>query len=157
MSLVDNATSEMQAEVLHLRQELQMRDQLVQQLSEELFRLVKEKPAQVKQLEAAYPKALQQQLQVIKQQLSSQHRAVANRNAEITQMRQSLQKLSERNDLLEQAVQEIPEVYRQRFAARVGPIKQRMTMLQRENQQLHTRLEMVNYHLKDENPLFRTN
>jgi len=147
MSQADNPTSlELQAQVLHLHQELQMRDQLVEQLSEELFRLIQDKPG----LTQAYPQttqSLQRQFQAVKQQLALHREDIAQRNAEIAQLRQSVQDLNTRNSLLEQAIQELPEAYRQRFAERIRPVRQKLVMLQQENRQLHTRLQNVSYRL----------
>ena len=63
-------------EVSQLRQELQLRDQLVQQLSQELFRLVKGNtnfmPQQRSQPEfdPSHLQALQEQLQAVEQQVT---------------------------------------------------------------------------------------
>lgn len=149
MSQVDLTLQKLEAEVCYLRQELQMRDQLVQQLSEELFRLIKDQP-RTQQPEVTFPKAmqsLQKQFQVVKQQLALQRQEVAHRDAELAQMQQAIQELDRHNNLLEQAIQEMPEVYRQRFAERISPVKQKLGKLQRENRQLHARLENIGYRL----------
>lgn len=149
MSQVDPTLQKLEAEVCYLRQELQMRDQLVQQLSGELFRLIRDQP-RTQQSGVTLPKAmqsLQNQFQVVKQQLALQRQEVSHRDAELAQIRQAMQELNKRNNLLEQAIQEIPEVYRQRFAERISPVKQKLGMLQRENRQLHARLENISFHL----------
>lgn len=149
MSLVDLTLQKLEAEVCYLRQELQMRDQLVQQLSGELFRLIKDQP-RTQHSEVASPKAmqsLQKQFQVVKQQIAFQRQEVALRDAELAQMRQAMQELNTRNNLLEQVIQEMPEVYRQRFAERISPVKQKLGKLQQENRQLHARLENISYRL----------
>ena len=44
-------------------------------------------------------------------------------------------------------MQELPEVYRQKFGERIGPIKEKVEMLQKENRQLHAELQSVSYRL----------
>lgn len=76
MSQTDNPTIQsLSEEVSKLRQELQLRDQLVQQLSCELFRLVKGNNNFVPQIEAsannqAEVQALQEQLEAVEQQVN---------------------------------------------------------------------------------------
>lgn len=147
MSQADS-TQTNQAEVLHLTQELQMRDQLVEQLSEELFRLIKGTgSAQRSQADSKALQSLQKQYQAVKQQLAYYREETTSRNLEIAQLRQSVQELSEHNCLLEQAIEELPEVYRQRFAERITPVKQKLVILQRENRQLQAKLQNVSYRL----------
>ncbi|HEY9691579.1 MAG TPA: Npun_F5560 family protein [Oculatellaceae cyanobacterium] len=142
----------LQSEVARLREELQMRDQLVQQLSQELFRLVKgnatfmPKP-EVSERQIAEVKLLRQQLQEVEQQVTFYQEQISERDGEIHQLRQSVQELNERSRMLEQVVQELPQIYRQKFAERMVPLKERVTMLQRENRQLHAELRSVSYRL----------
>ncbi len=142
----------LQSEVARLREELQMRDQLVQQLSQELFRLVKgnatfmPKP-EVSEHQIAEVKLLRQQLQEVEQQVTFYQEQISDRDGEIHQLRQSVQELSDRSRMLEQVVQELPQIYRQKFAERMVPLKERVTMLQRENRQLHAELRSVSYRL----------
>lgn len=150
----DNAVNleQMQAEVTHLREELQMRDQLVQQLSQELFRLVKgnasflpdrsETAGDMAQIEA-----LQEQLRGFSEQIGFYQEQIASRDAEIYQLRHTVQELTDRSRMLEMAVQELPHIYRQKFAERIEPVKERLDMLQRENRQLHAELQSVSYRL----------
>jgi predicted nucleic acid-binding Zn-ribbon protein len=44
-------------------------------------------------------------------------------------------------------VQELPGVYRQKFAERIEPIKEKVEQLQKENRQLHAELQSVTYRL----------
>jgi len=137
---------DLQEQVRHLHHQLQLRDQLVKQLSEELYRLIRDQPGLTQQSETAQPmQSLPRQLQVVKQQLAHLREDIAKRNAEIAHLRQSLEELSVRNSLLEQAMQELPEVYRQRFSERIRPVRQRLMMLQQENHQLQARLQNANY------------
>lgn len=144
------------AEVAHLREELQMRDNLVQQLSQELFRLVKGNANFLPTPEAserhmAEVRALRDQLQGVEQQVTFYQEQLTDRDDEIYQLRQSVQELTDRSRMLEQVVQELPKIYRQKFAERIAPVKEKVTQLQRENRQLHAELQSVSYRLASKN------
>jgi chromosome segregation ATPase len=142
----------LQVEVSRLREELQMRDQLVQQLSQELFRLVKgnatfmPKP-ELSERHLAELRLLREQLQDVEQQVTFYQEQISARDAEIYQLRQSVQELSDRSRMLEQVVQELPQLYRQKFAERMIPVREKVSQLQRENRQLHAELQSVSYRL----------
>ncbi len=144
--------SELQAEVAHLRDELQMRDQLVQQLSQELFRLVKGNSTTAPSAELSEHnlndlRVLREQLQGVEQQVNFYQEQISSKDTEIYQMRQSMQELSDRSQMLEQVVQELPQVYHQKYNERLLPIKEKVAMIQAENQRLHAELQSVSYRL----------
>ncbi|MBW4419275.1 MAG: hypothetical protein KME13_08595 [Myxacorys californica WJT36-NPBG1] len=152
---------EFQAEVVRLQEELQMRDQLVQQLSQELFRLVK---GNVNASAAAAPShsepserhlaemcALRKQLHEIEEQVTFYQGRIEEQNTELQQSKQSVEELTERSRMLEQVVQELPKIYRQKFAERMAPVKEKVAMIQRENRQLHAELQSVSYRLAVKN------
>lgn len=148
----NNTLLEAQAEVARLREELQMRDNLVQQLSQELFRLVKGNSnfmpsPEVSERHLAEVRALREQLKGVEQQVSFYQEQIAERDTEIFQLRQSVQELTDRSRMLEQVVQELPKIYREKFAERLAPIKEKVMMIQRENRQLHAELQSVSYRL----------
>jgi DNA repair exonuclease SbcCD ATPase subunit len=140
------------SEVSQLRQELQLRDQLVQQLSQELFRLVKGNTNFMpQQLETEYDpsqlQSLREQLQAVEQQVTFYQEQITARDAEIYQLRQSVQELTDRSRMLEQVVQELPQIYRRKFEERMAPVRDKVAMLQRENRQLQAELQSVSYRL----------
>jgi chromosome segregation ATPase len=146
------AFPELQTEVVRLREELQMRDSLVQQLSQELFRLVKGNAnfmpsPEVSERHLAEVRALREQLQGVEQQVTFYQEQITDRDTEIYQLRQSVQELTDRSRMLEQVVQELPKIYRQKFAERMAPVKEKVAMIQRENRQLHAELQSVSYRL----------
>ena len=153
MSQTDIQTpQDLRSEVVHLREELQLRDQLVQQLSQELFRLVKGNTTflpnpEVSDRQQSQMLALREQLQGVEQQVNFYQEQLADRDAEIYHLRQSVQELTDRSRMLEQVVQELPQIYRQKFAERLAPVKEKMANLQRENRQLHAELQSVSYRL----------
>ncbi|MBD1911240.1 MULTISPECIES: Npun_F5560 family protein [unclassified Leptolyngbya] len=144
--------AELQAEVARLRDELHVRDQLVQQLSQELFRLVKGKAvapttAQASAESAEEVRILREQLQGVEQQVGFYQEQIASRDSEIHQLRQTVRELGDRSRMLEQVVQEMPNVYRQKFAERIAPIKEKVALIQQENRRLHAELQSVSYRL----------
>jgi chromosome segregation ATPase len=146
----------LQTEVSRLREDLHLRDQLVQQLSQELFRLVKGNanftpPAEVSERHQAQMRLLREQLQDVEQQVKFYQDQITNRDQEIYQLRQSVQELTDRSRMLEQVVQELPQIYRQKFAERMAPVREKVAMLQRENRQLHAELQSVSYRLAVKN------
>ncbi len=143
---------ELQAEVAHLREELNMRDQLVQQLSQELFRLVKGNASSAPSVELserqqAELRMLRDQLQGVEEQVTFYQDQIAERDLEMQQMRQSMLELTERAKMLEQVVQELPRVYHEKFEQRMQTVREKVAMIQRENRQLHAELKSVSYRL----------
>ncbi|MGF1494170.1 MAG: Npun_F5560 family protein [Microcoleaceae cyanobacterium] len=155
MSQANTTTQqELQAEVTRLNEELKMRDQLVQQLSQELFRLVKGNSAVTAQQEIetserhqTQVKALREQLQEVEQQVKFYQEQIAERDIEVYQLNQSVDELTERSRMLEQVVQELPGVYRQKFSERLNEVMAKVDQLQQENRQLHAELQSVSYRL----------
>lgn len=153
MTIADTPNlAELQSEVARLSEELQMRDQLVQQLSQELFRLVKGNTGmmptpEVSERHQAEVRALREQLLGVEQQVQFYQEQIAGRDSEIYQLRQSVQELTDRSRMLEQVVQELPRIYREKFAERMAPIREKVAMIQRENRQLHAELQSVSYRL----------
>lgn len=141
----------LQAEAARLQDELQVRDQLVQQLSQELFRLVKGNASLVASPESnsyvGEVRALREQLQNVEQQVEFYQEQMAVKDNEIHQLRQSVQDLTDRTRMLEQVVQELPRVYRDKFAERMTAIREKVALIQRENRQLHAELQSVSYRL----------
>lgn len=149
---IENPVLEPQAEVARLREELQIRDDLVQQLSQELFRLVKGNNnftpgTEFSERHLAEVRALREQVKGVEQQVMFYQEQLTDRDSEIYQLRQSVQELTDRSRMLEQVVQELPKIYRQKFADRLSPIKEKVVMIQRENRQLHAELQSVTYRL----------
>ncbi|MDB9528870.1 hypothetical protein PN498_22950 [Oscillatoria sp. CS-180] len=153
MQVINSSYSTNQAEVARLQEELQMRDELVQQLSRELFRLVKGNagvvPATNESSEQyqAEVRALREQLQGVEQQVTFYQGQLEERNGEVVQLRQTVQELTDRTRMLEQVVQELPKVYRQKFEDRMGSVRDRVKTLQNENRRLQAELQSVSYRL----------
>ncbi|MFO0108716.1 MAG: hypothetical protein ACK510_00160, partial [bacterium] len=87
---------ELSTEISQLRQDLQLRDQLVQQLSQELFRLVKGNtnftpPKSEPEIDLSQLQALRDQIQAVEQQVTFYQEQITNRDTEIYQLRQSVQ------------------------------------------------------------------
>ena len=153
MTQTDTSTIQsLSAEVSKLRQELQLREQLVQQLSQELFRLVKGNTNFISQPDSSERHLnqltdLRDQLQAVEEQVNFYQTQITTRDAEIYQLRQSVQELTDRSRMLEQVVQELPQIYRRKFEERMAPVREKVAMLQKENRQLQAELQSVSYRL----------
>jgi chromosome segregation ATPase len=140
------------SEIKRLQDELQLRDQLVQQLSQELFRMVKGQTQfmpqpEVSDRQKAEARLLREQLQEVEEQVSFYQEQITSRDQEIYQLRQANQELTDRVQMLEHALQEMPDIYRRKFEDRMQPIREKIEHLQRENRQLHVELQSVSYRL----------
>ncbi len=150
----DNAlTQNLQAELVYLQEELEDRDQLVQQLSEELFRLIQTSsyfkpdadglalpPAQADGEVALTPNGARDTWNDYGEEL-------AGKDAEIFQLRQIIEELKERCQRLETVIQEFPNIYRRKFTERMETIRTRITELQSENRSLRTQLKLVQHRM----------
>ncbi len=139
--------SALKTEIAHFREELHMRDQLVQQLSQELFRIVKsEQPSHTAIVGGDHRgeiRVLREQLQGVETQVHYYQNQLQNRDQEIKQLRHTVRELSNRSRMLEQVVQELPRIYSQKFAERLAPIREKITNLHRDNQRLQSELQQV--------------
>jgi chromosome segregation ATPase len=140
--------STLKAEVARFREELSLRDKLVQQLSQELFRLVKDNTAYAPRPEVAGDyraevRLLREQLQGVEQQVQLYQGQLHRRDVEIQQLRRTISDLSQRGQMLEQVIRELPKVYTRKFAERLAPIKNKIMSLQSENRQLQADLVAV--------------
>ncbi|MGB8702412.1 MAG: Npun_F5560 family protein [Thermosynechococcaceae cyanobacterium] len=151
-----NVPNAMTQELTQLRQQLQFRDQLVAQLSTELFRMVKTHPPALKAAAspglapvAVHPintevEALREEVKQLEQQIEFYQMQIDKRDTEIARLQRSCQVLSERNQMLEHIIQELPEVYRQKFTDRLDLVKSKIQSLQTENRRLNSELQQVN-------------
>jgi chromosome segregation ATPase len=146
-------------ELAQLRQQVQLRDQLVEQLSTELFRMVKTHPPLLSAgsstavpLVSANPEAdaLRSDLKHIEQQIEFYQSQIDKRDTEILRLQKSCQALSDRNQMLEQIIQQLPEVYRQKFTDRLDSVRSKVQTLQTENRRLNSELQQVNSRLLPE-------
>jgi hypothetical protein len=153
---------EPQAEIVLLQEELKARDQLIQQLSEELFRLIKDSSHFTDEADnqalpeeslwssqASNHSSHSQDLDDIKQQPAAarQHDELAAKDHEIFQLRQITHELKDRCQVLERVIQEFPQVYRRKFAERIQLVQEKVTLLQQENRCLRSDLKIANYRL----------
>ena len=109
-------------ELNRLRQQVKLQDQLVEQLSTELFRMVKTHPPLLSAATTTAPAtanpaeaALRSDLKRLEQQIEFYQSQIDKRDVEITRLQKSCRLLGDRNQTLEQIIQQLPEVYRQKF------------------------------------------
>ena len=147
-----NNGSSSQSEIARLKEELAMRDQLVQQLSQELFRLVKGNqdflPApEVSEQHQQEVRSLRDQMRKLEEQVAFYQAQIEDRDEETYQLRQTTQELTERTRMLEQVVQELPKIYKEKFAERMAAVKDRVAQIQQENRELQAELQSTSYRL----------
>lgn len=140
------------SEVARLREELEMRDQLVQQLSQELFRLVKGDQNFLPMPEVAEQhqeevRSLRDQMHHLEEQVTFYQAQIEERDAETHHLRQTTQALTDRTRMLEQVVQELPRIYKEKFAERMNAVKDRVAKIQQENRELQAELQSTSYRL----------
>lgn len=141
-----------QAEIARLKEELEMRDQLVQQLSQELFRLVKGNQdflptPEVSEQHQQEVRSLREQMQQLEEQVTFYQNQLEARDEESQQLRQTSQELTDRTRMLEQVVQELPRIYKEKFAERMDAVKDRVARIQQENRELQAELQSTSYRL----------
>ncbi|MGY2978321.1 hypothetical protein [Thermostichus sp. OS-CIW-31] len=84
---------------------------------------------------------LQGQIDLLELRQEKQHRQIRSYEAEIEQLYQEKQ-------LLEQMIQELPELYRRKLQARLQPIRERIAAIQAENRQLRKELYQLSYRVQ---------
>jgi DNA repair exonuclease SbcCD ATPase subunit len=147
-----NTDTNLQQEINLLKVDLEQKDLLVQQLSEELFRLVKGNTAFLPNAEeheqhSEEIRLLAEKSALIENKLNAAQDQIQERDLEAIALRQTIQEMGDRNRMLEQVVQELPNIYRDKFAERIVPIKQKIEALQKENRQLHIELQSLSFRL----------
>lgn len=155
-------SEDIQNEIVQLSEQLQLRDQLVDQLSTELYRMIKANPAALPPAQgssiaapslpsaplamapASDGDALRQEMTTLESQIEFYQTQIDKRDVQISHLQSSCQSLSERNQMLERVIQELPEVYRQKFAQRLDQVKTKVKFLQLENRRLYSALQDSN-------------
>ena len=140
------------SEVVRLREELETRDQLVQQLSQELFRLVKGNQdflptPEVSEQHEQEVRSLREQMHKLEEQVVFYQTQIEERDSETQHLRQTNQELTERTRMLEQVVQELPRIYKEKFAERMSAVRDRVARIQQENRELQAELQSTSYRL----------
>ena len=79
----------------------------------------------------------------IEKQIEFYQDQIDKRDAEIARLRKSCQTLSQRNQLLEHMIQDLPNVYRQKFSERLHQVKAKVQSLEQENHRLHSELHSM--------------
>ena len=145
MEQVETAVNgEQQQENDLLKHQLKIRDQLVDQLSAQLFQMVQEHPPALPQarspLTMGNAAPSNSEVKALEQQISFYQDQIDQRDQQIEQLKTSCQDLSDRNQMLENVIQELPEVYRQQFAERLDQFKEKLQALKAENHKLQAEL-----------------
>ncbi|PZO12436.1 MAG: hypothetical protein DCF25_17680 [Leptolyngbya foveolarum] len=152
IQLASGNGSNTQSEIARLKEELAMRDQLVQQLSQELFRLVKGNQdflptPEVSEQHQQEVRSLRDQMRQLEEQVAFYQAQIESKDEETDQLRQTAQELTDRTRMLEQVVQELPKIYKEKFAERMSAVKDRVAKIQQENRELQAELQSTSYRL----------
>lgn len=133
-------------ENLRLLAELDLKDQLIEQLSQEIFRLVK---INLKlQTETIVNQSSPNETRdKTTQDLLKEEQQANLYQEEIVKLQETVTNLTKRNQTLEKFLEELPRVYREKFSAKMVSIKEKIEILQRENSQLYAELQSVSYRL----------
>ena len=142
----------LQAENSRLQGELAQKEQLIQQLSQEILRLLQDDSKadlalQSSQNTTELSTFSDSEWQQLSKKVKFYQEQINFREQEICQLRQTVQQLSEQKQRLEHLIQKLPQIYHQKFAERLEPIKTKLTMLQQENKQLQVELQSSRYRL----------
>ena len=152
MTQLASGNANTQSEIARLKEELAMRDQLVQQLSQELFRLVKGNQdflptPEVSEQHQQEVRSLRDQMRKLEDQVAFYQEQIESKDEETEQLRQTAQELTDRTRMLEQVVQELPKIYKEKFAERMSAVKDRVAKIQQENRELQAELQSTSYRL----------
>ncbi len=133
-------------ENIRLLAELELKDQLIEQLSQEIFRLVKVNLKLQTETAAAFP-STSQQGENETQKFLPEEEQVKLYKEEIMQLRETITNLTEHNQKLEKLLEQLPQLYRNKFSAKMVKVKEKIEVLQQENKQLYAELQSVSYRL----------
>jgi len=135
-----------------LTQELQQRDLLVQQLSEEVLRLVKGNIAflpnqSLSQQHEQEIKALTNKLLNTEEQLILCQLLLKERDQQLSELRQALETENAQTQNLQHKIDNLPTVYGAKFSERMEPVKSKVEELQKQNTQLNSEVQNLSHRL----------
>jgi chromosome segregation ATPase len=139
-------------ENIRLQQELHQRDILVQQLSEEVLRLVKgnvaflpnQALAEQHQLEM---RSLTTKLANAEEQLILHQLLLRERDQQLGELRQALLLANDRTQNLQEKIDNLPAFYSTKFSERMEPVKSKVEELQKQNTQLNSEVQDLSHRL----------
>ena len=139
-------------ENIRLQQELQQRDLLVQQLSEEVLRLVKGNIAflpnqAVSEKHEAEIRTLTTKLANSEEQLILYQLLLKERDQELQELRRALEEATATAQNLRQKINNLPAVYSTKFSERMEPVKTKVEELQKQNSHLNSEVQNLSHRL----------
>ena len=123
---------QLKGENSRLREELEQRDRLLQQLSLKLFRLVQDntnfivEPEDTSHSDEKSRGLLREKFQELEKQVIFYQQEIVVRDGEIYQLRESYQELTNHSQMLEEVIRELPIIYQRKFAERLAPVQETM-------------------------------
>ncbi len=135
-----------QGENLRLLAELELKDQLIEQLSQEIFHLVKIN-LKLQTETAISDSSPSPEREKTTQNFLKEEQQANLYQEEIIKLQETIISLTERNQTLSKLLEDLPKVYREKFSAKMTTVKEKIEILQRENKQLYAELQSVSYRL----------
>ncbi len=144
-------------ENIRLQQELQQRDLLVQQLSEEVLRLVKGNVAflphqALSEQHHEEMRSLMTKFQNSEEQLILSQLLLKERDQQVSELRQALSEANANMQNLQRKIENLPTVYGTKFSERMEPVKSKVEELQKQNTQLNSEVQNLSHRLSHTAP-----
>lgn len=135
-----------------LRQELEQKDILIQELSEEVLRLVKgnitlELDQGLAAQQESEVRSLAQKLRHSEEQLILSQLLLRERDQQISELRQALDHAENESRELQARIDSLPEVYSSKFSERMEPIKSKVEELQKQKDLLTSEIQTLSQRL----------
>jgi len=139
-------------ENIRLQQELQQRDLLVQQLSEEVLRLVKGNVAflpnqALSEQHEQEVRSLTNKLLNAEEQLILHQLLLKEREQQLSELQNTLAEVNANAQSLQQKIDNLPTVYSTKFSERMEPVKSKVEELQKQNTQLNSEVQNLSHRL----------
>jgi chromosome segregation ATPase len=120
--------------------QLAEKDQLIQQLAQELIQVnqhnrILQQQSEIPRVEAAF-EGRREQMQWLEKQVGELRGEIAQKEQENLTLLDNLQTVQQENQKLQQYLRDLPELYRQKFTERLTPIKHRLHQIESENKRL---------------------
>jgi chromosome segregation ATPase len=137
-------------ENIRLQQELQQRDLLVQQLSEEVLRLVKGNVAflpnqALSEQHEQEMRSLTHKLVNAEEQLILHQLLLKEREQQLSELQNTLASVNATAQSLQQKIDNLPTVYSTKFSERMEPVKSKVEELQKQNTQLNSEVQNLSH------------
>ncbi|WP_287129839.1 hypothetical protein [Candidatus Cyanaurora vandensis] len=127
-----------------LQQLLYEREQLIQELAQELIQVNQHNRVLQQAADpATSPAQPNERVAWLERQLTKAREDLAAKERENYVLLERVQQGQQENQKLQQYLRELPDLYRRKFTERMGPFKERMNQVERENHRLQQCLQTL--------------